>query len=73
MSSLTLFESIEQEGVTPLEMNGKIISRATVAESQTPWYLYNFVKSYLYLLSNGQCTDVQRQLFLPVSDNYFYR
>lgn len=34
----------------------------TVAEKHTPWYLYNFVKSYLYLLSTGQCQDTEIEI-----------
>ncbi len=45
-----------------MEMNVKPFSRATVAEKHTPWYLYNFVKSYLYLLSSGQCSDPDIQV-----------
>ena len=40
-----------------MDMSIKSLNRATVAEIHTPWYLYNFVKSYLYLLSTGQCLD----------------
>ena len=40
-----------------MEMNVKPSHRSTVAEKHTPWYLYNFVKSYLYLLSTGQLSD----------------
>jgi len=45
-----------------MEMSVKPFSRATVAEKHTPWYLYNFVKSYLYLLSSGQCSDPDIQV-----------
>lgn len=40
-----------------METHTKPFNRATVAEKHTPWYHYNFVKSYLYLLSSGQCSD----------------
>lgn len=40
-----------------MDMSIKSYKRATVAEIHTPWYLYNFVKSYLYLLSTGQCLE----------------
>ena len=40
-----------------MESNNKSFSRTTIAEKHVAWYLYNFVKSYLYLLSSGQCID----------------
>jgi AAA+ superfamily predicted ATPase len=45
-----------------MEMNIRSSSRATVAEKHTPWYLHNFMKSYLYLLSSGQCLDPDVQV-----------
>jgi cell division protease FtsH len=39
------------------KMNSKINNYSTVAEKHLPWYHYNFIKSYLYLLSSGQQTD----------------
>ena len=45
-----------------MEMTAKPLCRTTVAEKHTPWYLYNFVKSYLYLLSTGQCLDPDVQV-----------
>ncbi len=40
----------------------KIVSRGTVAEKHVPWYLYNFIKSYLYLLSVGKHVDSEIQV-----------
>jgi cell division protease FtsH len=40
-----------------MEVSAKPGNRSTVAEKHMPWYLYNFAKSYLYLLSTGQLTD----------------
>ena len=40
-----------------MRMNNKSFSRSTIAEKHIAWYLYNFVKSYLYLLSSGQYID----------------
>lgn len=40
-----------------MRTNNKSFSRTTIAEKHVAWYLYNFVKSYLYLLSSGQCVD----------------
>ncbi len=37
-----------------METRAKPHSQATVAEKNIPWYLYNFAKSYLYMVSTGQ-------------------
>jgi hypothetical protein len=45
-----------------MESNNKSFSRTTIAEKHVAWYLYNFVKSYLYLLSSGQCIDSEIEI-----------
>ena len=59
-----------------MELTKRPFNRATIAEERTPWYLYNFVKSYLYLLSSGQCPsdpDIEVVTLTGIAEPYARR